>query len=905
MSRRVLDLPIDIPWKLIAVSPDMMDTTFGNKAFPFAFRSSLAISAFEPALDDLPSGIEDERVTYLKVSASITGYQPTKAEVDAGYAQFPAVPIEELNRVFTEYFACYGALLNVAVFPRRRTMVELTQQCETFAGLTPGKAQASPLVRAGVSYSASGQSQIQVLDSYPPGGDASAELNIANQLVVTFPPCASVSAVVSQRPPDRREEQERISFATLVPGTTAPNPFPTGSATILQREQRQINVVDLYPSPPDRQGELDLTDGLSVKFPACHRIDVQITQGKATPSDQIRVRALRAGQQVAAATATVDGYQTLTVAADDIDQLVFDVPRKSSSLVGLTRYTWTDVVPQPVTMDVYAGDTLVGSATAGDEVGRGDTLAVSGDDVDRVVLTAPSGNATLVKFCRSVPTERPVSIDDYPHIVEFEPKTRDLYQSASLQGEVLTASRGEIRTDKSMSHTESSQTGLSLSGKYTSPPSPYGQAEVTGSLSHTWGQTDNDSFSTQSDNARERRERTGTSTNLSQMYNLLTGYHVGTNRATFVMLPRPHMLQATDHRTFVKGLRMIEGVQEFFLVVRRPEGMDGLCVEVMLDTGHFPENVQVETPPPVYEYGSDDFKVSVHANSGTIGGGETKNVHDQPDSVYNLSTGWVVDRSKGDPGHPGVSEISVNDNQQSKTSLRAYDYRTISDNAVQVFGTINGAGWGGPGAIFERTYRVFRRSENPKPGGDPVVKSPFFITTRTLGGCMLSGDKSVTPVRPATQAPLTAGRAALVTPTAQATTESVVHERQIRMPSAAFEDNGPESGSLAVKELLRQIQFSLSTSWRGADRRAPGITSFLDTDYFQQKVADLLPEQRRRQRLTDVSGIPEPVVARLGEETTVAEAMRLPLAEFARRAGLDLAEAAEARSGLRNSGEQS
>ncbi|SCF24596.1 hypothetical protein GA0074695_4737 [Micromonospora viridifaciens] len=73
----------------------MMDTTFGNKAFPLAFRSSLAISAFEPAVDELPPpGIDNERVTYLKISASITGYQPTKAEIDAGYAQFPDVPIE-------------------------------------------------------------------------------------------------------------------------------------------------------------------------------------------------------------------------------------------------------------------------------------------------------------------------------------------------------------------------------------------------------------------------------------------------------------------------------------------------------------------------------------------------------------------------------------------------------------------------------------------------------------------------------------------------------------------------------------------------------------------------------------------------------------------------------------------
>lgn len=31
----------DIPWKLVAVSPDMMDTTYCNKKFPLTWRSSL------------------------------------------------------------------------------------------------------------------------------------------------------------------------------------------------------------------------------------------------------------------------------------------------------------------------------------------------------------------------------------------------------------------------------------------------------------------------------------------------------------------------------------------------------------------------------------------------------------------------------------------------------------------------------------------------------------------------------------------------------------------------------------------------------------------------------------------------------------------------------------------------
>ena len=61
-----LGLPIDVPWSLIAASPDMMDTTFCDDGFPPPWRSSLAIYAYEPSPDDLPQQLCDQRVTYLK-----------------------------------------------------------------------------------------------------------------------------------------------------------------------------------------------------------------------------------------------------------------------------------------------------------------------------------------------------------------------------------------------------------------------------------------------------------------------------------------------------------------------------------------------------------------------------------------------------------------------------------------------------------------------------------------------------------------------------------------------------------------------------------------------------------------------------------------------------------------------
>ena len=40
MTPQLLNLPINIPWKLIDAGPDMMDTNFCNKLFPSAWQTS-------------------------------------------------------------------------------------------------------------------------------------------------------------------------------------------------------------------------------------------------------------------------------------------------------------------------------------------------------------------------------------------------------------------------------------------------------------------------------------------------------------------------------------------------------------------------------------------------------------------------------------------------------------------------------------------------------------------------------------------------------------------------------------------------------------------------------------------------------------------------------------------------
>jgi hypothetical protein len=581
----------DIRWHLLAVSRDMMDTTQGNARFPFAWRSSLAIYGAAPPPEEQIRC--NQQTLYLKISATITGYQPSKEETEQGYVQFPDVPIEEMDRIIKEYFACYGAFLQVAVFPR-----------------------------------------------------------------------------------------------------------------------------------------------------------------------------------------------------------LADTPLAS-----------------------------------------------------------------------------------YPHIVDFEPKVRDLYQTATEHGEILSASKSGMKTDRSFTHTEESQTGLDLSAALKFPldkdDKEGGTGEVGGKLSHKWGETDKDTWQITADASRERRETTGMKTELSQMYNLLTGYHAGTNRAAFLMLPRPHILQPTDHRTFIQGLRVIEGVQDFFLIVQHPADMQGLCVDVSLDTGHFPEHVDIQEPEEVYEEMSEDFWVEAYADNGFWSG-------DRESFQVSIPApgSWVVDRQKGDPGHPGVSELEDHCNNQARDTLRDYFYGVLNDITVSVSGSVKGAALYGPGAIFKRKYRACFRSEEPLPSSEqPFVATPFLITNRRLGVCILKQNDCFFEVPPDVGYWHDDG-------------DWVANELSLEIPGGILTKAAQkESRTPVLKAVLREMETALVRNGRLRMRYPYGTVNYLASNYFLQQIAPYLPDSYMNAAIGDVAEVPAQVREALGAHTTVRQLLDMDLATLSRRANVGLQEA--------------
>lgn len=120
-----LGLPTDIPWKRICVTEDMLDENACDKRFPPKWNSSIAVFEYVP--EDAFQPYDDLKVTYLKVSATITGYQPQDKEVEGtiDWDSLDVDTIEDVESLLNEYLPCTGAILQVSVQPKNPSGVPL------------------------------------------------------------------------------------------------------------------------------------------------------------------------------------------------------------------------------------------------------------------------------------------------------------------------------------------------------------------------------------------------------------------------------------------------------------------------------------------------------------------------------------------------------------------------------------------------------------------------------------------------------------------------------------------------------------------------------------------------------------------------------------------------------------
>jgi hypothetical protein len=115
-----LNLPIDIPWKRIGVSPGP-DIGLGDIHFPQKWKSSIAVYYYEPK--ELSDDLKDRKITYLKIACTITNYQISGEEELSTWTDFDEMTASYWgawhysHNPLGESYPCHGALIQVAVYP--------------------------------------------------------------------------------------------------------------------------------------------------------------------------------------------------------------------------------------------------------------------------------------------------------------------------------------------------------------------------------------------------------------------------------------------------------------------------------------------------------------------------------------------------------------------------------------------------------------------------------------------------------------------------------------------------------------------------------------------------------------------------------------------------------------------
>lgn len=118
MSNFKLSLPTDIPWERVCVTEDLIDPRICDERFPGKWQTSLAVFKYVPEEEN--QIYSKYRITYLKVTATLTGYQPLDQEVQGtiDWNGVNVTTIPGLTELLNSYNPCHGAILQVLVGPK-------------------------------------------------------------------------------------------------------------------------------------------------------------------------------------------------------------------------------------------------------------------------------------------------------------------------------------------------------------------------------------------------------------------------------------------------------------------------------------------------------------------------------------------------------------------------------------------------------------------------------------------------------------------------------------------------------------------------------------------------------------------------------------------------------------------
>lgn len=482
---------------------------------------------------------------------------------------------------------------------------------------------------------------------------------------------------------------------------------------------------------------------------------------------------------------------------------------------------------------------------------------------------------------------KPVPLSQYPYFMDFDPKKREVYELVSETGEQMSRSLDEVNVRKGATTTNSrevlDQTAVGLEA---SAGVSAGFVNVGGKASYTntnstknITQNEVQDFRT-TDNAREQRENLSHTTQLTQMYQQLNSYHLGTNRAVFFVLPRPHIIDDKDTPlTFINGPRRLEGIQEFFLVVLRPKAIADVCVEAYLETAHVGEvatyGATTETKTDV----TPTLSVAIASNPSN-----PKAVSTKAGSItYAPPSGWSIDTSKA-PGYAinilkqqgmsfcGVTALSASQlvlKGEVKTSYTIdRDDGTFDDDTGRR-GPVNKPGPGIPegrdGYLDANVTVHLARGGRVKTGS----ANGLYITGRGVCCCQ-SGE---------IRHNLRFGR------------ESVVYEAYLSSARRALLGSTARVSAVDANLLRAEIGQVMVNSVGAPDRYARGAIGFAESRLVATSLANLLAgDAAHDTHPANIAGLDASIADRIASRMphiTRSDLMTMSPAEQADRFGLD------------------
>jgi hypothetical protein len=139
MSNFKLNLPTDIPLERICVTEDMIDRVICANRLPAKWQTSLAVFKYKP--DEEYQLFPKYNISFLKITATLTGYQPLDKEIQ-GTIDWNGVDVSTvpgLTDLLNSYNPCHGAILQVAIAPKGDSTNILTRDFPFFMDFEPKK----------------------------------------------------------------------------------------------------------------------------------------------------------------------------------------------------------------------------------------------------------------------------------------------------------------------------------------------------------------------------------------------------------------------------------------------------------------------------------------------------------------------------------------------------------------------------------------------------------------------------------------------------------------------------------------------------------------------------------------------------------------------------------------------